>query len=86
MTDAFSGYGLSLVAVISILAQIIYTLVKKRQENGHSNEFRTELRNDVKDVKRSVHTIEGTLQALVTKMALVEYRVTRLEDKRGHEA
>lgn len=79
------NYGLFALplAVIMVLAQAIYTMTKRRRDSNHTEDFRAELRSDIKDLKRTMTSVQELLNALITKMALVEYRVTRLEDKRG---
>ena len=78
--NAYGTYAVPL-AIISVLTQVIFVMVKKRRENGHADDFRAELRTDIKELKRTVHAIQDLLNSIVTKLALAEYRITRLEDR-----
>lgn len=84
--NSYGPYALPL-AIITILAQVLWNVTrsKRKPDSGVSSEvelFHSELRADIKDVKHSIHLIQETLQVLVTKMALTEYRVNRLEDRK----
>lgn len=69
------------LAVISVLAQIIWTLTRRRRENGHTEDFRADIKAEMAGLRRSVHEIRDLLQPLVTKLALAEYRITKLEER-----
>lgn len=85
--ETYGPYAVPL-AIIAILAQIIWNLVKRRAQNGRDDDtglFRDDIRLELKEVRRSVHEIRDLLQGIVTKLALVEYRVTKLEERQGHK-
>lgn len=83
----YAAYGpLALpLAVISVLVQVVWTLTKRRRENGHTEDFRADLKADIMSLRRSIHEIRDLLQSIVTKTALIEYRVTKLEERHEYK-
>lgn len=73
MTETIVALG----GVVVILAGALVGVVKQRK-NGHGDE----MRDDVKDIRRNVHGIRTDLQAVITKVAVLEHRVGDLERDR----
>lgn len=72
----------TLIIIIFLMARMLWDVRQRKlrtDEHIAGRDTIDEVREDVKDVRRTIHQIRELMQGLVTKMAVMEYRMDQVE-------
>mgnify|MGYP001592423841 CR=1 FL=1 len=92
--DLLAQYGTTGVAILAMmaLARTLEHIVTKRRRNGSNGDWDGrerraswhDLHDDIKAIRQSLDSIRDSLQALVTKVAVMDHRISDLERRTEH--